>query len=62
LSGIPLRIDCGAQDGFAPVTRERRAKLHPTPAGGIEPGGHDFDYWCGQALGQLAFVGRHIAG
>src|SRR5690242_17888319 len=37
LRGIPLQIDCGAQDGFAPVTRELRAKLHPTPAGGIQP-------------------------
>jgi dienelactone hydrolase len=61
LRGIPLRIDCGASDGFAPVTRVLRARLSPTPAGGIEPGGHDEDYWRSQAPAQLRFVGRHIA-
>lgn len=60
LRGIPLRVDCGAQDGFAPVTRVLRARLHPTPAGGIQPGGHDFDYWRRRAPAQLAFVGRHL--
>jgi hypothetical protein len=60
LAGIPLRIDCGASDGFAPVTRELRASIDPTPAGGIEPGGHDDDYWRSQATAQLEFVGRHL--
>jgi S-formylglutathione hydrolase FrmB len=60
LDGIPLRVDCGASDGFAPVTRDLRAALHPTPAGGIEPGGHDDDYWRSQARSQLEFVGRHL--
>jgi hypothetical protein len=60
LRGIPLRIDCGASDGFAPATRDLRAVLSPTPAGGIEPGGHDDRYWRSQALAQLAFIGRHV--
>jgi len=60
LKGIPLRIDCGASDGFAPVTRDLRASLHPTPAGGIEPGNHDADYWRSQARAQLTFVGQHL--
>jgi enterochelin esterase-like enzyme len=60
LRGIALRVDCGAADGFAPITRELRAAIRPTPAGGIEPGGHDSAYWRSQAPGQLAFVGRHI--
>jgi enterochelin esterase-like enzyme len=60
LNGIALRVDCGASDGFAPVTRDLRASLHPTPAGGIEPGNHDADYWRSQALGQLTFVGKHL--
>jgi dienelactone hydrolase len=60
LHGIPLRIDCGSGDGFAPVTRDLRAALSPTPAGGIEPGGHDMSYWRSQASAQLAFVGQHI--
>ncbi len=60
LRGIALRIDCGASDGFAPVTRDLRASLHPPPAGGIEPGGHDSTYWRSQAPAQLAFVGAHL--
>lgn len=60
LRGIALRVDCGASDGFAPVTRDLRAALTPTPAGGIEPGGHDAAYWRSQARAQLAFVGAHL--
>jgi enterochelin esterase-like enzyme len=60
LRGIALRIDCGDQDGFAPATRELRASIHPTPAGGIEPGGHDASYWRSQAAAQLPFAGRHL--
>jgi hypothetical protein len=60
LAGIALRIDCGAGDGFAPVTRDLRASLRPTPAGGIEPGAHNAVYWRGQAPAQLAFVGAHL--
>jgi enterochelin esterase-like enzyme len=60
LRGIALRIDCGAGDGFAPVTRDLRASISPTPAGGIEPGGHDAAYWRSQAPAQLRFIGRHL--
>jgi hypothetical protein len=60
LHAIPLRIDCGASDGFAPVTRDLRAALTPTPAGGIEPGGHDASYWRSQAGAQLRFAGRYL--
>lgn len=61
LAGIPLRIDCGAADGFAPVTRDLRAALSPTPAGGIEPGQHDAAYWRSQAPAQLRFIGGEIS-
>ncbi len=60
LRGVALRIDCGASDGFAPVVRDLRASISPTPAGGIEPGGHDSGYWRTQAAAQLAFVARHL--
>ena len=60
LRGIPLRIDCGASDGFAPVSHDLRAALSPTPAGGIEPGAHDAKYWRSQAPAQLAFVAAHL--
>jgi enterochelin esterase-like enzyme len=60
LRGIALRIDCGASDGFAPVTRDLRASLQPRPAGGIEPGGHDSSYWRSQAPAQLRWVARQF--
>ena len=60
LRGVALRIDCGASDGFAPITRDLRSRLHPTPAGGIEPGGHDATFWRSQAPAQLRFVARHL--
>jgi hypothetical protein len=60
LAGIALRIDCGASDGFAPVTRDLRASISPAPAGGIEAGGHNPAYWRSQAPAQLAFVARHL--
>ena len=44
------------------VTRELRAALSPTPAGGIEPGGHDAGYWRSQAAAQLRFAATHLAG
>lgn len=61
LRGIPLRVDCGTGDGFAPVTRDLRAALSPTPEGGLQPGRHDYRYWRSQAPAQLAFVARHLA-
>jgi len=60
LRGMALRIDCGASDGFAPVTRDLRAALSPTPAGGIEPGGHDATYWRSQAAAQLNFASERL--
>ncbi|MBV9823514.1 MAG: alpha/beta hydrolase [Actinobacteria bacterium] len=60
LAGIPVRLDCGASDGFAAVTRDLRAALSPTPAGGIEPGGHDAEFWRSQAPAQLRFAAEHL--
>ena len=60
LRGIALRVDCGASDGFAPVTRDLRAALAPTPAGGIEPGAHDATYWRSQAAAQLKFASEQL--
>jgi enterochelin esterase-like enzyme len=60
LHGMAVRIDCGASDGFAPVTRDLRARIHPTPAGGIEPAAHDGAFWHSQAPAALRFAGRHL--
>jgi len=61
LRDIAMRLDCGDRDGFAPVTRDLRAAISPTPAGGIEPGGHDATFWRSQAPAQLRFAARHLA-
>jgi S-formylglutathione hydrolase FrmB len=60
LEQVPLKIDCGSSDGFAPVTRDLRAALSPTPAGGIAPGGHDYDFWRSQAAPSIAFAGSKL--
>jgi len=61
LERIPLRIDCGASDPFAPRVREFRDSLDPTPTGGIEPGCHDTRFWSRQTPDQLAFIGAALA-
>jgi pimeloyl-ACP methyl ester carboxylesterase len=58
--GIPLRIDCGASDPFVDRVREFRGSLDPTPAGGIEEGGHDGRYWSRQTPAELAFIGQAL--
>jgi S-formylglutathione hydrolase FrmB len=60
LQRVRLRIDCGSADGFAQVTRDLRAALSPTPAGGISPGAHDYSFWRGQAAAALAFTGTYL--
>jgi pimeloyl-ACP methyl ester carboxylesterase len=61
LAAIPLRIDCGESDSFAPATRDLRAAITPTPAGGLSPGRHDVAYWRRMAPAQLRFVASHLA-
>lgn len=60
LDGIPVRIDSGAGDGFTPVVRHYVAGFADAPAGGFQPGGHDFGYWTRMAPEQLEFVGEHL--
>ncbi len=56
LSTIPLRIDCGNDDQFAPATHQFIAQLRTPPAGGFTPGGHDEAYWRQQLPGELAWL------
>jgi enterochelin esterase-like enzyme len=56
LSTIPLRIDCGNDDRFAPATHQFIAQLHTPPAGGFSPGGHDEAYWRQQLPSDLAWL------
>lgn len=63
LTGIPVRIDCGADDPFYQATRSYVAGFPRSarPAVGFQPGAHDMDYWRRMAPAQLRFVGRHLA-
>jgi enterochelin esterase-like enzyme len=56
LSTIPLRIDCGNDDQFAPATHQFIGQLRTPPAGGFTPGGHDEAYWRQQLPGELAWL------
>lgn len=56
LSTIPLRIDCGNDDRFAPATHQFIAQLHTAPAGGFSPGGHDEVFWRQQLPAELAWL------
>ena len=56
LTSIPLRIDCGNDDRFAPATHQFIGQLRVPPAGGFAPGGHDEAYWRQQLPGELAWL------
>lgn len=65
LAGIPIRIDCGTDDGFEPVDRDYLTALNrsvtPKPAGFFEAGGHDQSYWRRAAPAQLSFLANYLA-
>jgi S-formylglutathione hydrolase FrmB len=62
LDGIPVRIDCGEGDPFYAATRDYVDGFEVRPAGGFEPGGHDFGYWRRMAPAQLRFIARAFSG
>ncbi|ETK37015.1 alpha/beta hydrolase [Microbispora sp. ATCC PTA-5024] len=59
LGGVPVRVDCGASDPFAPMARRLLERLRPE--GGMGEGCHDYAFWRGRLPAQLAFLGRHLA-
>lgn len=58
--GIPLRIDCGSSDPFAPAVEQFRRQLPVEPAGEIADGCHDTGFWTRQATAQLQFIGEYL--
>ena len=62
LSGIPLRIDVATKDPYRVGGTALRSALHPTPAGGVEPGYGDLGFYLKNVPAQLAFAGSHLAG
>lgn len=61
LARVPLRVDCGDQDPFLGAMREFVAGIRPRPAGGVQPGEHNRDYWRALAPQQLRFVGAALS-
>lgn len=60
LRGVPVRVDCGTSDPFAPMARRLRARLHPL--GAMSGGCHDGVFWKRHLPAQLAFLGHRLAG
>jgi enterochelin esterase-like enzyme len=59
LKGVPIRVDCGTSDPFAPMARRLRGRIHPE--GSMGGGCHDGGFWRPRLPAQLAFLGRHLA-
>jgi alpha/beta hydrolase fold len=55
LAGLPVRVDCGANDPFADGTRALAATL-PGAEVAVTKGCHDGGFWQHQAPAQLRFV------
>ncbi|GAA1830139.1 alpha/beta hydrolase-fold protein [Microlunatus capsulatus] len=60
LDGIPVRVDCGRGDSFAPANRRYRNSFHDRPSGGLTDGAHDNQYWRRAAPAELRFLGQHL--
>jgi enterochelin esterase-like enzyme len=61
LADIPVRIDCGNSDPFYSAAQQFVSELAAPPSGSFSPGGHDGNYWHGQLLGELEFLGANLA-
>lgn len=56
LNSIPIRVDCGESDPFYSATKAFVAQLHPPPAGGFSPGGHNGAFWSSQLPAELTWI------
>jgi S-formylglutathione hydrolase FrmB len=61
LAGMAVRVDCGANDPFAPATRALAAHLPDAPVA-VTRGCHDGRFWQHQAPAQLRFLAAALAG
>ena len=60
LTGLPVKVDCGANDPFAPATRALAATL-PVAEVAVAKGCHDGRFWQLQAPAQLRFLAAALA-
>jgi hypothetical protein len=61
LSGVAVRVACGASDPFAPGVRAL-ARAVPGASVVLSPGCHSSPFFLAQQPPSLAFLGRHLAG
>jgi len=61
LADIPVRIDCGLQDGLCAFAKVYVEGFAHRPAGGWQPGEHLPGYWRSVAPAHMDFVGRALA-
>lgn len=59
LDGMPVRIDCGDADPFAPTARQLLTRI-PGAVGTISRGCHDVGFWRRAAPTQLQFLTTHL--
>ena len=55
LEGIPVRLDCGTSDPFLAANREL-ARRRPGTEAHFTEGGHDDDFWGGNAPDEMAWA------
>ncbi|MGH3742853.1 MAG: alpha/beta hydrolase [Micromonosporaceae bacterium] len=60
LRNLPLRIDCGHDDPFAPNVKSFVSGLPTRPAGGFQPGTHTIGYLRRMAPAHLRFFAKHL--
>src|SRR4030095_4468770 len=60
LTGLPVKVDCGANDAFADATRALAATL-PTATVAVTKGCHDVLFWQHQAPAQLRFLAASLS-
>ncbi len=61
LARIPVRIDCGTDDGFYPAARDYASALTRRPTVSFQPGAHNIGYWRRMAPAQLAFLAGQLS-
>lgn len=57
---VPVRIDCGDADPFAPTARHLLERI-PGAVGGISRGCHDLGFWRAHATQELAFLKNRLS-
>jgi S-formylglutathione hydrolase FrmB len=60
MGGVPVRIDCGDADPFAPTARQLLVRI-PHAVGGVSSGCHENSFWRRTAEVQLRFLAAHLS-